>query len=265
MLILAATIALVLVDTYTPLLKPLKAKLTTVSIPFYWLTNIPARINEWGQDNIVTREQLLEENRSLKQQLLILERKLQGLASVTTENARLRELMNSAEFVAERVLVAELIGVSPDPLIHTIMINKGEQDKVYVGQPLLDANGLMGQVIEVGPYISHVLLITDVTHALPVEINRNGVRAVVEGKGELHELSLRHVSNTVDVREGDLVVSSGLGGRFPKGYPVGTVSKVTHNPGKPFAQVLVEPKAQLNRSRHVLLVFRDDALARDDG
>ncbi len=255
-----ATIILVMVDVFTPWLKPIKAQLTTVSLPFHWITNLPARFSEWGQDNLVTREQLLEENRNLKQQVLLLQRKLQGLAAVTTENVRLRELMNSAEMVAEQVLVAELIGVSADPLVHTVVINKGSQDNVYVGQPLLDAYGLMGQVIEVGPYVSHVLLITDSTHALPVELNRNGVRAVVEGKGDLQELALRHVANTVDVRKGDLVVSSGLGGRFPRGYPVGTVSEVVHNPGKPFADVLIEPKAQLNRSRHVLLVFRDDAI-----
>lgn len=261
MLILVATLALVLVDVFTPWLKPVKAQLSSVSIPFYWLTNIPKRIGEWGNHNLVTREQLLKENQSLKQELLILQSKLQGLASVTTENVRLRELMNSAEMVAERVLVAELIGVSSDPLIHKVIINKGSRDNVYVGQPLLDAEGLMGQVVEVGPMISQVLLVTDSSHALPVEINRNGVRAVVEGTGDLQKLALRHVSNTVDVREGDLIVSSGLGDRFPRGYPVGRVTSVIRNPGKPFADIEVEPMAHLNRSRHVLLVFRGNALA----
>ncbi|BFM08382.1 rod shape-determining protein MreC [Halioxenophilus aromaticivorans] len=252
---------MVLVDLFTPWLKPVKAKLTTVSIPFYWVTNLPARLGEWGQDNLVSRDDLLRENASLKQQVMILERKLQGLASVTTDNVRLRELMNSADMVAEQVLVAQLIGVSPDPLVHKVIVDKGSRDDVYVGQPLLDAFGLMGQVVEVGPYVSQVLLITDSTHALPVEINRNGLRAVVEGVGDLEQLALRHVSNTMDVQEGDLVISSGLGGRFPRGYPVGVVKKVERNPGKPFADVFVEPRAHLNRTRHVLLVFRDDSLA----
>lgn len=258
---MAASLAIILIDLFTPHLKPLKAKLTTVSIPFYWITNLPSRLGEWGQDNLVSRDDLLEENRSLKQQVMILERKLQGMASVTTDNVRLRELMNSAEMIAEQVLVAELIGVSPDPLVHKVIINKGSQDNIYVGQPLLDAYGLMGQVVEVGPYVSQVLLITDSTHALPVEINRNGLRAVVEGVGDLEQLALRHVSNTMDVVVGDLVVSSGLGGRFPRGYPVGVVKKVERNPGKPFADVFIEPRAHLNRTRHVLLVFRDDSLA----
>ena len=107
-----------------------------------------------------------------------------------------------------------------------------------------------------------MLLITDTTHALPVQVNRNGVRAVAEGVGDLYQLQLRHVSNTVDVREGDLLVSSGLGQRFPVGYPVAEVISVIHDPGQPFATVKVKPKAQMNRSRHVLLVFSrdDDAL-----
>ncbi len=249
-----------LIDVFTPWLAPLKARLSTTAIPFYWITNIPNRISEWGQDNLVTREQLIEENESLRQQLLILQGRLQGMASITTENVRLRELMNSAELVAEQVLVAELIGVSSDPLVHKVIVNKGLVNNVYVGQPLLDAYGLMGQVVAVGPYSAEVMLITDSTHALPVEINRNGIRAVAEGTGNLEELMLRHVSNTLDVVEGDLIVSSGLGGRFPRGYPVGTVKRVIHNPGKPFADVIVRPQAQLNRSRHVLLVFRGEAI-----
>ncbi|WP_460101154.1 rod shape-determining protein MreC [Sessilibacter sp. MAH4] len=255
--VILLTMTIILVDVFTPYLKPVKAKLSAVAAPFYWVTSIPSRISEWGQVNIVTRDQLVEENRALKEQLLIHQRKLQGMAAVVTENVRLRELMNSAEMVAEQVLVAEMIGVSSDPLVHKVVINKGSRDNVYVGQPLLDAHGLMGQVVEVGPISSQVLLITDSTHALPVEVNRNGVRAIVEGTGDLYRLELRHVSNTVDIKEGDLLVSSGLGQRFPRGYPVGRVLEVIHDPGRPFASIRVEPMAQLNRSRHVLLVFRD--------
>jgi rod shape-determining protein MreC len=258
------TVVIVLLDVFTPYLKPIKSQLSTISIPFYWVTNIPSRISEWGQDNLVTRDQLLDENRALKEQLLIHQRRLQGMAAVVTENVRLRELMNSAEMVAEQVLVAEMIGVSADPLVHKVVINKGTQDNVYVGQPLLDAQGLMGQVVEVGPFSSQVLLITDSTHALPVEVNRNGVRAIVEGIGDLYGMELRHVSNTVDIEVGDLLVSSGLGQKFPRGYPVGTVTHIIHDPGRPFATVHVEPMAQLNRSRHVLLVFRDSAEAPED-
>ena len=186
-----------------------------------------------------------------------LKRKLQQLGALAAENVRLRQLLNSAKIISDRVLVAELISVSPDPLIHSVTLNKGSADGVYAGQPLLDAHGLMGQVTEVGEFQSRALLITDATHALPVQVNRNGVRAIIEGVGDLYRLDLRHLANTVDIREGDLLVSSGLGQRFPVGYPVAEVVSVERDPGQPFAQVQVRPKAQLNRSRHVLLVFSE--------
>lgn len=234
---------------------PLKSQLDIIAVPFYWVTDLPGRFDAWFDDSMVSREALQQENRSLKGELLILQRKLQQFATLAADNARLRQLMNSAELVHDRVLIAELVGVSPDPTEQVVVVNKGSEQGVFVGQPLLDAYGLMGQVIEVNPYFSRVLLITDSNHALPVQINRNGVRAVAEGSGDLYELKLRHVSNTVDVKVGDLLVSSGLGQRFPVGYPVADVISILHDPGKSFATVIARPKAQLNRSRHVLLAF----------
>lgn len=155
----------------------------------------------------------------------------------------------------DKVLIAELIGLSPDPLTHTVIIDRGRRDGVYRGQAVLDAFGLMGQVVEVHAHSSRVLLITDSSHALPVQVNRNGVRAIAEGTGNLNQLRLRHVSNTTDIRAGDVLVSSGLGGRYPVGYPVALVEEVIRDPGQSFATVLVTPKARLDRSRHVLLVF----------
>ena len=135
------------------------------------------------------------------------------------------------------VLVAELIGVSPDPVRHQLVLNKGEADGVFVGQPLIDADGLMGQVVEVSAWLRRALLITDVTHSVPVQVNRNGVRAIAEGTGELGSLEIRHVSSNTDIQVGDLLVSSGLGGRFPEGYPVAVVSEVERDPGQAFARV----------------------------
>jgi len=135
----------------------------------------------------------------------------------------------------------------------------GRKDNLYVGQAVLDAEGLMGQVIEVGLATSRVLLISDVSHGIPVHVNRNGVRAIAVGSGSLDQLTLIHVPDTADIMVGDLLVSSGLGGRFPKGYPVGVVSMVKHDPGQPFAIVEARPMANLDRSRYVLLVFSEQS------
>lgn len=216
---------------------------------------MPNEVGDWLDDRMVSKQELLQENEALKIELDVHKRKLQEMASLVAENARLRQLLNSADTLNERVLVAELIGVSPNPTQHKVMINRGKQDGVYIGQPLVDANGLLGQVVELGVTTSMVLLITDTSHALPVQVIRNGLRLVAEGQGNLMQLKLRHVSSTMDIKEGDLLVTSGLGRRFPPGYPVATIEKIEYDPGKPFANVTAKPRGELNRNRHMLLVF----------
>jgi rod shape-determining protein MreC len=153
--------------------------------------------------------------------------------------------------------------MDPNPFTHRIIINKGERDGVVLGQPVLDARGLMGQVVELMPYTSRVLLLTDTTHSIPVQVNRNGLRAIASGTGNPERLELRHVADTADIKEGDLLVSSGLGQRFPAGYPVATVKEVIHDSGQPFAIVRAVPTAALNRSRYLLLVFSDNRTAEE--
>jgi rod shape-determining protein MreC len=137
-------------------------------------------------------------------------------------------------------------------------LNKGASDGVFVGQPLIDADGLMGQVVEVSSDTARALLITDVTHSVPVQVNRNGVRAIAEGTGALGSLEIRNVSSNTDIQAGDLLVTSGLGGRFPEGYPVAVVKEVERDTGEAFARVVAVPSAALDRTRHVLLVFTTD-------
>lgn len=236
-------------------LQTVESKLSIVATPFYWVADIPAKIINWGDQNARSRKTLIRDNERLLAESQLLKAQVQKLASLEAENVRLRELLNSSAILDDSVLVAEMMGVSPDPLHHQIIINKGEKEGLYIGQPVIDALGLMGQVIDVGPLQSRVLLITDASHALPVQINRNGVRSVAEGIGRFDELTLQHVAASTDIRVGDLLVSSGLGQRFPVGYPVAVVIEVTIDPGKPFAIVKARPSAALNRSRHVLLVF----------
>jgi len=244
-----------IIYSYTDWFDGLRQRVSDISLPLYWLTDRPAEIKNWSDDHMLSKEELLQENRALQTEVLVLQRRLQELATLKAQNIRLRQLLNSADSIDDRVLVGELIGVSPDPMKHKIILNRGKVDGVYEGQPVVDAYGLMGQIVEVGQRTSRVLLITDSSHALPVQVNRNGMRLVAEGQGSLYKLQMRFVANTMDIREGDLLVTSGLGRRFPPGYPVAEVVEVNHDPGQPFATVTAKPMAELNRNRHVLLVF----------
>ena len=249
--------ALMVVDARFETLKPVRSQLGSVLTPFYWLADLPVRVWDGISDQFTSRSVLIAENEKLKAEALLMQRRLQKLAALTEQNVRLRELLNSSALVDEKVLVGELIGVDPNPFTHRILIDKGEKDGVFLGQPVLDARGLMGQVVEVMPYTSRVLLLTDTTHSIPVQVNRNGLRAIASGTGNPERQELRHVADTADIKEGDLLVSSGMGQRFPAGYPVATVKEVIHDSGQPFAIVRAVPTAALNRSRYVLLVFTD--------
>ncbi|AOE83608.1 rod shape-determining protein MreC [Pseudomonas sp. TCU-HL1] len=249
--------ALMVVDARFDTLKPMRSQLGLVLTPFYWLADLPVRVWDGVSDQFTSRSTLIAENEKLKAEGLLMQRRLQKLATLTEQNVRLRELLNSSALVDEKVLVGELIGVDPNPFTHRILIDKGEKDGVFLGQPVLDARGLMGQVVEVMPYTARVLLLTDTTHSIPVQVNRNGLRAIASGTGNPERLELRHVADTADIKEGDLLVSSGLGQRFPAGYPVATVKEVIHDSGQPFAIVRAIPTAALNRSRYMLLVFTD--------
>lgn len=225
--------------------------------PLHWIADSPRSISDSVNNNLQSRSYLIAENQRLKEQLLKQQFTLQKLEHLEAENRRLNELLNASGLVDERGELAQLTGESPDPFIKKVLINKGSHDGVYVGQPVLDAYGLMGQVVEVEPYSSWVLLITDPQHSTPVQINRNGNRAIATGtQDSLHHMVLNNISDTFDIEVGDSLVTSGFGGKFPAGYPVGTVSSVVHDPGEPFAIVTVEPAAQLDNSRNVLLVFK---------
>jgi rod shape-determining protein MreC len=226
--------------------------------PLYWITNIPARIQEWGKVNVTSRAVIEQDNARLQKESLIHRAQLQRMAELAAENLRLRQLLNATELLMDSVLVTEVIGVSPSPQSHTVTIDRGSDDGVYVGQPILDAEGLMGQIISVYGGHSIALLITDSSHALPVQVLRNGVRSIAEGTSDYNLLTLKFVSPTSDIVEGDKLVSSGLGGRFPVGYPVGTVTSISQQPGEIFLDVEVDPSAQLDRSRHLLLVFTSE-------
>lgn len=257
LVLVVLSVALMVVDARFTVLKPVRSQMSLVLMQSYWIADLPQRLYQGVASQFGSRTELIAENEKLKTEALLLQGRLQKLAALTEQNVRLRELLNSSALVNEKVEVAELIGMDPNPFTQRIIINKGERDGVVLGQPVLDARGLMGQVVELMPYTSRVLLLTDTTHSIPVQVNRNGLRAIASGTGNPERLELRHVADTADIKEGDLLVSSGLGQRFPAGYPVATVKEVIHDSGQPFAIVRAVPTAALNRSRYLLLVFSD--------
>ncbi len=250
-------LALILVGQRLDFMAPVRTQLSIVAAPFYWVVDVPSKMLGEFNDMLSSRRDLMADNERLRAESLILNAKLQKYIELRAENVRLRELMNSAELLNDTVVVAEVVAVASDPNRHQLVVDKGSRDGAFVGQPVIDATGLLGQITEVGLLQSRVLLITDSAHALPVRVSRNGLRAIAEGTGLIDELALTHVAATTDIQVGDLLVSSGLGGRFPGGYPVGEVVNVSIDPGQPFAEVRARPMAQLDRSRNVLLVFSE--------
>lgn len=250
-----AAVALMTVDHRFHHLESARTVLSLVVLPLQLVVHAPFRAAHWASQELATRATLIDENERLREERLLIEARLGRLADLEAENRRLRELLASASRVGERVLIAEVMAVDMDPFSRKILLNKGSRDGVFLGQPLIDAQGVMGQVVHVGPFSCTALLITDPNHALPVQFTRNGLRAIAMGRGGSNSLELAHLPTNADARVGDIVVTSGLGGRFPSGYPVGRVSQVRTDTGRPFAEVTVDPVANLERNREVLLVW----------
>lgn len=233
----------------------IRSAISVVIYPIQYLVNLPVAVGEWMGESVSSRESMMEENKRLRMQHMLFKAQLQKLAALKVENNRLRELLQSSKKVGENVLIAELLAVDLDPFSRRIVINKGTNDNVYLGQPVLDAEGIMGQVVHVGPFSGTAMLITDPSHAIPVHVNRNGLRAIVVGTGAADSLDVPYLPNSADIIEGDLLTSSGLGGRFPRDYPVARITEVKKDPAKRYAIVTAEPIALLERSREVLLVW----------
>jgi rod shape-determining protein MreC len=254
-LLIAAAILIMLFDRREGALRPVRSTLSVVVYPLQWAVDAPFALGRWVGENLASRQALIDRAAAFEAQNLTDQVRLQRLAALEVENARLRELMSSSRRLVERVAVGELLSVDLDPFRHRVVVDKGLPAGAYEGMPIVDSSGVMGQIVSVGPLTSQAILITDASHALPVEVNRNGLRTIAVGTGDIDRLELPYLPNSADVREGDLLVTSGLGGRFPRGYPVGVVRKVTRDPTAAFARIDAAPAAALNRSREVLLVF----------
>ncbi len=249
------SISLMVLDHRFNTLEALRSSLSVVLYPIQYLANLPTQLSESAGDAFISRSELQKDRKRLHDENLELLARLQKFEALESENMRLRALLDSSFKVGDRVLIAELVAVEQDPFRQVVLINKGKSSGLYEGQPVLDANAVVGQVTHINPFTASVLLITDATHALPVQVNRNGLRTIALGTGLINQLELPHLPNNADIQVGDLLVTSGLGGRFPPGYPVAQVVSVTKEPGRPFASVIAETTAHLDRVREVLMVW----------
>ena len=255
LLLAIVCIALMLLDRRDQHLGRVRQALSVVVYPVRVVVDLP--FSTWANlsDTFAEREAMIAENRQFRRERLETESRLQRLAALEAENARLRELLDSTARIGNRALVAEILAVDLDPYRQRFDLNRGLVDGVYVGQALIDAQGVVGQVVRVGPLTSEAVLITDADHAVPVSVNRNGVRTIAVGTGDSSRLRLPYLTNNADVMVGDLLISSGLGGVFPAGYPVGRVLDVQRRPDQAFAEIVAEPVSSLDRDREVLLVW----------
>jgi rod shape-determining protein MreC len=236
-------------------LRSVRPALSVLVYPLHFTANLPLTVSNWAAETFSSYGDLQERNSTLEMENLLLRVKLQKLDALERENMRLRDLLDSSFKVGDRVLISELVAVDLDPYKQQVLINKGQNSGIFEGQPVVDADAVIGQVTNVNPFTATVLMISDASHSIPVQVNRNGLRAIAMGTGKVNLLKIPHLPVNADIQVGDLLVTSGLGGRFPAGYPVAEVTSVIHEPGQSFASVEARPKAKLDRIREVLLVW----------
>lgn len=255
LILAAAAIALITVDQHGNSLAPVRSALMGVVYPTQWLVSAPsAGIHELST-MLASRSRLLTQNKRLKHDYLLAQMQLEQLEALRRENRRLRELLNAASTMRGRVAVTTVLSINTSPFANRITINMGAHQGVGKSLPLLDARGIIGQTLHVGALTSQVMLITDPSSAVPVVIKRTDTATIAVGTGSLNLLSLPYLPNSTHVKAGDILLTSGLGGVYPQGYPVGVITRVTPQPDQRFALVEARPLAKLGRENQVLLYF----------
>ncbi len=248
-------LALIIVDKRYDHLGKIRRLLSVVAYPVQIAVASPFEGWHWFRDSITTRDALREDKAKLEAELRLAQFRLQRYEALEAETQRLRALRENTAGVTDRFLVGDVMNVDLDAFRERVLVDKGASDGIYVGQAVLDSGGVFGQVARVGQLTSEVILVSDAAHAIPVQINRNGLRTVAVGTGDTNRLKLPYLPTSADVVAGDLLVTSGLGGGFPAGYPVGTIAEVKRDPAQSLADVDVKPAAALDRSRELLFVW----------
>lgn len=251
---LALGVALVILDHHGGWLAQARQRVGLAAQPLWWVAGLPGRLGARVKDDAATLTQLTAENRRLRDDLLISNARLTRLSAAVADNAQLRALLGAAGKRGLDVQLAAVLNIDLDPTRQRLVLDAGGRDGVYVGQPVIDAGGLLGQIVQVMPTYSTVLLLTDPDHAVPVMVQRNGVRLLAYGNGRSDQLQLVNVPLNADIKDGDVVVTSGLGGRFPAGFPVGTVADLHADDSRTFLVGELTPAAHLDRGRNVLLL-----------
>lgn len=252
---LVLSLALIIADVHYQSLGNVRRGFSLLVAPIQYAVDYPVRVIGWVRSLMSTKKSLIDENMQLRYQQTMLEARLQKLTLIRHENSQLKQLLSASSSVSMHAMAAQILAVDTTSSRQILVLNKGTRDGVFAGQPVLDAKGVMGQIIDVGLMTSTVLLISDSKCAVPIRNNRTGERAILVGTNSMSHLSLINLPGTSPIAKGDLLVTSGLGRRFPEGYPVGRVEAVKHLPGDDFITVRVSPIALLNRNRLVLLIW----------
>ena len=255
LLLAGLSILLLVVDHRYNHLDAARKAIGATVYPLRVIVDAPVSLWRWLGDSASSRNELQLKNSRLEAERLLTRGRLQRYAALEAENSRLRAMLEATTRVRDQVRIAKIMSVSSNPFRHVLVVDKGTRDGVFDGQVLIDADGVVGQIIEAGVLSSQGILISDPDHALPVLVNRNGLRTIAVGTGEFDRLDLPFLPNNADIREGDLLVTSGLGGAFPAGYPVALVNSVVRIPQEPFAAVSAEPSAALSQVQEIMLIW----------
>jgi rod shape-determining protein MreC len=254
-LLVIVSITVMILDQQTDTLRRARLAGSVLVMPIHMVAEAPTRFSDWMVERMLGRVDYHDLYVDLRRESLELRVRLAQLESVELENRRLRRLLSASRRATDDVLLAELVEVSLEPFTQQVLINRGAASSVYEGQPVLDPNGVLGQVTRVGVYRSAVSLITDSGQAVPVQVRRNGLRCIVYGTGRSGLLKVPYLDRNADIRRDDILISSGMGGHFPRGYPVARVTDVTVDVNEPFLGVSAVPVAALDYGREVLLVW----------
>jgi rod shape-determining protein MreC len=254
-------LGLIIFDKRYDHLGEIRRFLSVVAYPVQIAVSSPFQGWDWFRESVSSRETLRADKAKLEAELRLANFRLQRYEALEAESQRLRALRENTAGVANRFVIGNIMDLDIDAFRERVLVDKGARDGVFVGQAVLDAGGVFGQVARVGELTSEVILVSDGTHAIPVQVNRNGLRTIAVGTGDMTRLKLPYLSTSADVIAGDLLVTSGLGGGFPAGYPVGTITEVKRDPSQSLAEVEVRPAAALDRSREVMFVWTPEAPA----